>query len=164
MNLATAAALGVCPSPMKIRAYRDSDWPEWLRMSLALFPEHTEADLAAGMHESRNRTDLEVFVAERPDASLAGFVEVGTRPYADGCDTSPVGYLEAWYVDADVRRQGVGRALVAAAETWARVRGYREMASDARLNNTVSHAAHRRAGYQEVDRVVQFRKLLSSLE
>ena len=87
-------------------------------------------------------------------------MEVGTRPYADGCDTSPVGYLEAWYVDPDVRRQGVGRALVAAAEAWARGRGSREIASDARLDNVVSHAAHRRAGYEEVDRVVQFRKIL----
>ena len=145
---------------MKIRDYLDSDWPEWLRLSVALFPEHSPADIAAGMRESRARDDLEVFVAERPDGSLAGFVEVGTRPYADGCDTSPVGYLEAWYVEPDVRRRGVGRALVAAAEAWARGRGSREIASDARLDNVVSHAAHRRAGYEEVDRVVQFRKIL----
>ena len=146
---------------MTVRPYRDTDWAAWLRMSVALFPEHAAAELAAGMAESRRRTDLEVFVAERDDGTLAGFVEVGTRPYADGCDTSPVGYLEAWYVDPDMRREGVGRALVAAAEAWARGRGYSEMASDARLDNTVSHAAHRRAGYEVVDRVVQFRKDLS---
>ena len=145
---------------MTIRAYRDADWPEWLRLSLALFPEHSGEDLASGMREARARADAAIFVAERADGSLSGFVEAGTRPYADGCDTSPVGYLEAWYVDPDVRRQGVGRALIAAAEAWARGRGYHEMASDARLDNTVSHAAHRRAGYQEVDRVVPFRKYL----
>lgn len=145
---------------MKIREYRDTDWPEWLRMSVALFPEYPAEELAGGMRESRARTDLEVYVAERRDGSLAAFVEVGTRPYADGCETSPVGYIEAWYVDPDVRRQGVGQALLAAAEHWARSRGYREMASDARIDNLVSHAAHRRAGYGEVDRVVQFRKAL----
>ena len=48
----------------------------------------------------------------------------------------------------------------AAAEDWARQRGYTEVASDASLDNETSHAAHRRAGYQEVDRVVQFRKTL----
>jgi aminoglycoside 6'-N-acetyltransferase I len=71
-----------------------------------------------------------------------------------------VGYIEAWYVDPDARRIGLGRALLAAAEAWARERGYQEMASDALLDNDVSHAAHRRLGYQEVDRVVQFRKNL----
>ncbi|HEX9221474.1 MAG TPA: GNAT family N-acetyltransferase [Gemmatimonadaceae bacterium] len=145
---------------MKIRVYRDADWSDWLRLSLALFPEYSAEELAAGMREHRARSDAEVFVAEREDGSVAGFVEVGSRPYADGCDTSPVGYIEAWYVDPDVRRMRYGRALLAAAEEWARGRGYREMASDSRLDNEISHAAHRRAGYDEVDRIVQFRKVL----
>jgi aminoglycoside 6'-N-acetyltransferase I len=145
---------------MKVRAYRDTDWPEWLRMSLALFPHHSAEELVPGMEVFRAAPDGEVFVAERDDGTIAGFVEVGTRPYADGCDTTPVGYVEAWYVDPDVRRRGFGRALLAAAEEWARARGYTEIASDSQLTNTVSHAAHRRAGYNEVDRVVQFRKRL----
>jgi len=127
-------------------------------MSVALFPDYTADDLAKGMREFRARSDGEVFIAEREDGSVAGFVEVGSRPYADGCDTSPVGYIEAWYVDPDVRRSGYGRDLLKAAENWARGRGYHEMASDALLDNEISHAAHYRAGYEEVDRVVQFRK------
>ena len=127
-------------------------------MSVALFPDYTADDLAKGMREFRARSDGEVFIAEREDGSVAGFVEVGSRPYADGCETSPVGYIEAWYVDPDVRRSGYGRDLLKAAENWARSRGYHEMASDALLDNEISHAAHYRAGYEEVDRVVQFRK------
>ena len=145
---------------MKIRAYSNADWSDWLRMSQLLFPHDSTDGLTGDMRKFRARSDAEVFVAERADGSLAGFVEVGTRPYADGCDTSPVGYIEAWYVDADVRRSGYGRALLTAAEEWARGRGYREIASDALLDNEVSHAAHRRAGYEEVGRVVQFRKSL----
>lgn len=145
---------------MNIRPYRDADWSEWLRLSLGLFPEYSAEELVGGMREFRARADASVFVIERSATELAGFVEVGARPYADGCDTSPVGYVEAWYVDPDVRRRGYGRALLSAAEEWARAQGYREMASDARLDNIVSHTAHRRAGYEEVDRVVQFRKLL----
>ena len=127
-------------------------------MSVALFPDYTADDLAKGMREFRARSDGEVFVAEREDGSVAGFVEVGSRPYADGCETSPVGYIEALYVDPDVRRSGYGRDLLKAAENWARSRGYHEMASDALLDNEISHAAHYRTGYEEVDRVVQFRK------
>ena len=129
-------------------------------MSIALFPEYSAEELAAGMKEFRQRADAEVFLVERADGTLAGFVEVGSRPYADGCDTSPVGYVEAWYVDPDVRRAGYGRALLEAAEDWARSQGYREIASDALLGNSVSQAAHKRVGYEEVGRVVQFRKVL----
>ncbi|MFL5563216.1 MAG: GNAT family N-acetyltransferase [Gemmatimonadaceae bacterium] len=142
---------------MKIRPYADADWGEWLRL---IFPEPSADNLAAGMRELRGRDDAAVFVVERPDGTLAGFVEVGARPYADGCETSPVGYIEAWYIDPDVRRRGLGQALLTAAEAWARDQGYHEMASDTQLDNTVSQAAHRRTGYEEVDRVVQFRKTI----
>ena len=145
---------------MRIRPYDDSDFAALLRMSMALFPHHTEEDHADDMRRLRERDDAAVFIAERPDGSVCGFVEAGTRPYVDGCDTSPVGYIEAWYVDPEVRRGGYGRALLEAAEAWARGKGYREMGSDALLDNTVSHEAHRRSGYVEVDRVVQFRKSL----
>ncbi|HEX6627472.1 MAG TPA: GNAT family N-acetyltransferase, partial [Gemmatimonadaceae bacterium] len=123
---------------MKVRAYRDTDWSEWVRMSVALFPQYSAEALTPDMRVHRARSDAEVFVAERDDGSIAGFVEVGARQYADGCETTPVGYVEAWYVDPDVRRSGFGRALLEAAEGWARKRGYREMASDAMLGNDVS--------------------------
>ena len=149
---------------MRVRAYRDGDWPEWLRMSLALFPGSSPADHESDMRLFRERDDAEVFVVERPNGLLAGYVEAGTRPYADGCAPGPVGYVEAWYVDPDVRRAGYGRQLLAAAEQWARRRGYREMASDATLENDVSRHAHLGAGYEIVDRVVQFRKSLETPE
>jgi len=146
---------------MLVRPYRDSDWPEWLRMSRALLPEESEASLASGMRDTRARRDAEVFVVDRGDGRLGGFVEAGTRAYADGCDTSPVGYIEAWFIDPDVRRQRWGRALLAAAEDWARAQGYTEMASDALIANVVSHQAHKAAGYVEMERLVVFRKPLT---
>jgi aminoglycoside 6'-N-acetyltransferase I len=142
-----------------VRAWRDADWSEWRRMSHELFPDQS-ADDDEGMREFLVRPDAAVFVLERAEGGLAGFVEVGSRPYADGCNTSPVGYIEAWYVDPDARRAGHGRALLAAAEEWARARGYREMASDALLDNEVSHRAHERSGYVEVERAVKYRKAL----
>jgi hypothetical protein len=61
---------------MKVRSYRDGDWAEWLRMSVALFPECSADELASGMRDFRARSDGKVFVAERDDGSIAGFVEV----------------------------------------------------------------------------------------
>jgi aminoglycoside 6'-N-acetyltransferase I len=145
---------------MRIRPVEERDWPEWRRMSEALFPGAPPEEYDADIRALHRNPDAAVFVAERADGSVCGFVEVGSRPYADGCRTSPVGYIEAWYVDPDVRREGFGRALLRAAESWAMSRGFSEMASDALLDNTVSYDAHIRSGYAEVERIVQFRKPL----
>jgi len=145
---------------MRIRAYRDEDWAAWLRMECALFPQEDVDDLIAGMREFCARPDAAVFIAEEPDGTAVGFVEVGSRDYAEDATTSPVGYIEAWYVDAHVRRTGIGRALLRAAEEWARSQGYKEMGSDALLDNVLSHEAHQRSGYVETCRIVTFLKPL----
>jgi aminoglycoside 6'-N-acetyltransferase I len=49
--------------------------------------------------------------------------------------TSPVAFLEGWYVDPDYRGARVGRRLVEAVEAWAREQGFSELASDALLDN-----------------------------
>jgi aminoglycoside 6'-N-acetyltransferase I len=131
-------------------------------MRVALWPDEALAATDAEMEAVCKQSDARVFVAVRPDGSLCGFVEAGTRKYAEGCETSPVGYIEGWYVDPDVRREGCGRALLEAAEEWARSVGYTEMGSDALLDNTLSHLAHQRSGYEEVERLVMFRKSLTS--
>ena len=145
---------------MQIRFRLPTDDDEWLRMRLALWPDEGAEALRASMGEWTARPDACVVVATREDGGLAGFAEVGSRPYADGCDTSPVGYLEGWYVDPDVRRRGVGAALVRAGEEWARGRGYSELASDALLDNVTSHRAHEAIGFVEVERAVRYRKPL----
>jgi aminoglycoside 6'-N-acetyltransferase I len=102
----------------------------------------------------------EVFVAARPDGRLGGFLDAGLRKYAEGCDSSPVGYIEGWYVDEDLRRLGLGGGLVQAAEAWARSLGCQDMASDCLLDNLVSLSAHLALGYEEVERLIHFRKAL----
>lgn len=69
-------------------------------------------------------------------------------------------YLEAWWVRADRRGQGHGRALIAAAEAWAIASGHRELGSDALLDNLADQAAHAAVGFVEVRRSVQYRKPL----
>jgi aminoglycoside 6'-N-acetyltransferase I len=101
-----------------------------------------------------------VLVADAgPD--VVGFLEVGMRSHADGCDSArPVGFLEGWYVEAEWRGQGIGRRLVEAAEEWARQQGCIEMGSDTWLDDLGSQKAHAALGYEEVDRCVNYRKLL----
>lgn len=100
-----------------------------------------------------------VFVAEE-SGGLVGFAELSIRPQAEGCHTRRVGYLEAWYVDVQARRRGIGRALVIAAEDWARSQGCTEFASDSELGNDISAKAHLALGFEEVETIRCFRKKL----
>ena len=93
--------------------------------------------------------------------TIVGFAELSLRPYAEGCATTPVAFLEGWFVVPRVRGRGAGRALVSAAEAWARTRGCREMASDTTLDNTSSAAAHAALGFEEVEQIRCFRKTLT---
>jgi aminoglycoside 6'-N-acetyltransferase I len=103
-------------------------------------------------------------VAETSGRRLVGFLEVGLRSHADGCDPShAVGFLEGWYVEEGWRRRGIGRRLLAAAEDWARSQGCTEMASDARIDNAVGRRVHEALGYLVVDRCVHYRKPLPAL-
>jgi aminoglycoside 6'-N-acetyltransferase I len=131
---------------------------EWLRMRRALWDDCPHDQLEREIDEILRGAEEQVFFAERPEGGLCGFLEAAIRSRADGCESTPVGYIEGWYVEPDARRQGVGRALVEAAEDWARSKGCRQMASDAELWNDLSHQAHGALGYRETARLVLFKK------
>jgi aminoglycoside 6'-N-acetyltransferase I len=147
---------------MHIREAQKSDRDEWLRMREMLWPDSGDDHvLEIDAHFRQARPMTAIFVAERDEGKLGGFLEAEVRYYAAGCDTHDVGYIGGWYVDPDLRRQAVGRALVEAAEQWARERGCREIASDCELHNELSFKAHLAIGYEEVERAIHFRKILS---
>jgi aminoglycoside 6'-N-acetyltransferase I len=149
---------------MLIRSVAPADRAEWLRMRRGLWPaapgepDDHPAEIDAWLADAS--PEGVVLVADRGDGRLAGFLELSLRPWAEGCASHPVPYVEGWWVDADVRRRHVGAALVHAAEAWSRERGFTEMASDVLLDNDASHAAHRALGFEEVERVVTYRKSL----
>lgn len=135
---------------MHVRRYEARDRAELDRLGRLMFPDA----------EDPFGHDVAWFVIDRGDGQLGGYVEVGTRPYAEGCDTSPVAYIEAWYVEKDLRRQGWGGRLFAAVEDWARAHGHSELASGSLLDNHTSIAAHQALGFTEVERQVHFAKRL----
>lgn len=152
------------PTPaVTVRPLGPADHAAWLRMRVALWPDSAGDDGgAADAAEWLARPDAAVLVAVRPDGGACGFVEVGERSYAEGCESSPVAYLEGWWVDPDARRRGVGAALVRAAEAWARERGHRELASDTTLDNVGSQRAHLALGFVEVERGVHYHRALAA--
>ncbi len=146
---------------MQTRTIEPGDHNEWLRLRSALWPECEVSTLEAEMADILADHDNQVaFVAVRPTGTLGGFVEASIHPHAIGCDTRPVGYLEGWYVDQDLRGTGIGRRLLAAAESWALSRGCVEMASDTLFDNEGGFSAHRACGYIVTGRLIHFKKRL----
>ncbi len=144
---------------MIIRNVVSDDAEAWLSMRMDLWPETDREQHRKEMGMMCSDTDrYVVFVGEDAQGVLVGFAEASLRSWAEGCLSSPVAYLEGWYVAPHARRQGTGRALLSACEQWARSRGATEMASDTDIGNEVSENAHRRLGFQVVGKVVAFRK------
>lgn len=151
------------PLSVHIRSATPADAETWLGMRHALWPEGSAAEHRAEIEEyfaGRRAEPQEMLLAVDDAGRPLGFAELSLRPCAEDCMTSPVAYLEGWYVVPDARRSGVGRRLIEAAEDWGRRQGCSELASDTTLDNTVSAAAHRAAGFDDAGIVRCFRKSL----
>jgi aminoglycoside 6'-N-acetyltransferase I len=150
---------------MRVRPVEPRDRDDWLRMRAALWPDEPAADHARQCDAFLRGGPAEAsflsaaLVSEAEPGRLDGFVELFVRNYAEGCE-GPTPHVEGWYVEPRSRGRGVGRALMRAAEAWAREKGFTEIASDTQLWNEASQRAHGALGFREVERVVHFRKAL----
>lgn len=142
---------------VRIRPLEPHEAETYVPLRQALWPDAD--DISEVTHQLAHPERFQTLVAEE-NGQFVGWAEVSLRDYAEGCLTSPVGFLEGWYVSPQHRWKGIGRKLVEAAEGWARGRGCTEMASDTEIHNTLSQQAHARLGYEEVGRIVCFRKPL----
>lgn len=144
-----------------VRPVRASDADAWLHMRERLWPD------ASGEHavdvqrylDGQAASSHGVLVAEH-NGALVGFAELSLRAYAEGCETSPVAYLEGWFVTDEARGAGIGRALLRAAEEWGRAQGCTELASDTESDNQASTETHRACGFEDGGLIRCFRKRL----
>lgn len=146
-----------------VRAVTTADRPAWLRMRCALWSEDSEDAHAREIKEffaGRSHEPLAVLLAFDATGAAVGFVELSIRSVVESCETDRVAYLEGWYVEPARRREGIGRALVRAAEDWGRAQGCTEFGSDTQIWNQDSAAAHQALGFNEVEQLRCFRKSL----
>ena len=133
-------------------------------MSLALLASrmwaHDPAALEGEFAELTASSGAACFLASDAD-KVVGFAQCQLRhDYVEGCETSPVGFLEGVYVDEAYRRSGVARALLSACEKWAKSAGCTEFASDCEIHNQDSLAWHLKNGFEEMGRTIWFAKKL----
>lgn len=125
-----------------------------------VWPEHSDQALARIIADYINSEESAVF-AEKQGPSFVGMALCCLRhDYVEGCDTSPVGYLEGVSVKEECRNQGIARALVKECEDWAREKGCSEFASDCELTNITSLNFHLSIGFHEENRLICFKKEL----
>ncbi|MEI6642564.1 MAG: aminoglycoside 6'-N-acetyltransferase [Novosphingobium sp.] len=133
----------------------------WAALRHALWEETPASEHRAEAEEQLAEPERFLNLVALDGGAVVGFAEASIRhEYVNGCETSPVLFLEGIFVDEALRRQGLARRLVAAVADWGRVRGCREFASDTWHDDLESHAFHLAAGFAETERVVYFRQEL----
>ena len=145
-------------APVSVRPVRPSDAPRWAAMRHALWPDETLAAHAAEIAAFFAGTQAEPqgvlvaeasYLGEAPEA--VGFAELSLRAYAEGCETSPVGYLEGWYVVPAWRRRGVLTRLLSAVGRWCEERELGEMRLHNAPDNEGASSAWEALGFRAVE-------------
>lgn len=101
--------------------------------------------------------DVALRVAEEGDGRVIAWIHVGVRRFLTS-DT--FAQIDGLVVEASARRRGAGRALVRAAEEWARGRGYAVLRIHSNAQRTEARPFYERMGYEVIKSQWVFRKTL----
>ena len=111
--------------------------------------------LVSRLAEVRTRVADEVLVAVDADDVPIGWIHVARLALLEESDLACINGL---VVDEDHRSQGIGAALVEAAEEWAREQGATEIMVRSRSARVRAHRFYERIGYVEIKRSHVFSK------
>jgi aminoglycoside 6'-N-acetyltransferase I len=135
---------------MQIKRIGLQDLEDYVKIRYELWPNHSLEELKLEAQE--NLQDVEKnpgFFALDEEGNILGFIECSIHDSAPGCHTKKIGFVEGWYVKVEAQGKGIGRALMEAAEDWARSHACTEMASDTTKDYPKSPAAHKALGFLE---------------
>lgn len=156
-------AVSSCQTPHQERvnghqANEQTHLEHWRGLRKQLWPGHPDDAHLADGEEILQADHLASFIA-MADGVAIGFADASIRhDYVNGCDSSPVVFLEGIFVLPSFRQRGVAKQLIAAVQRWGTNKGCREMASDTSPENTISQKVHQALGFEETERVIFYRK------
>ncbi|WP_350343185.1 aminoglycoside 6'-N-acetyltransferase [Proteinivorax tanatarense] len=142
----------------KIIKVNDRSIDSVTELAMKLWPDNDYQELkeefAKMLHTDNNKVFLYLV-----DGNPIGFAHFSIRTdYVEGSDSSPIGYIEGIYVEAEYRRQEVSKELLAKGEQWVKEKGYSEIASSCEYDNTTSYHFHKGIGFKEANRIICFIK------
>jgi aminoglycoside 6'-N-acetyltransferase I len=144
-----------------IREMTISDAPALAAIALKIWDSDDKDELEQEFINMTHDKESTCFIKFIDDKAI-GFANASLRhDYVEGCEMSPVAYLEAIYVDEEHRLLGYAKDLVNRCEEWGREHGAKEFASDCILTNTASYKFHIAIGFNEVNRIICFKKDIS---
>lgn len=132
---------------------------DFLEMSLDLWKEdYSGEDLKSIYREILHSEKNKVLLYVVDDMSVA-FIYVSIRTdYVEGSESSPTGYIEGIYVKPGFRKSGIAKKLLVEGEKWLRESGFKQIGSDAYIDNKVSYDFHINIGFKEAGKLVTFIK------
>ena len=139
-----------------IRPARQDDAADIARLTLQLGYDVEATGLAQRLSRVLASPDQAVLVADL-DGAVVGWVHTMTWEYLEAEAFVVIGGL---VVDASRRKGGIGRALMQAAEEWARARGHSVVRLWSSLTRTEAHRFYERIGYSNIKTQYSFVKAL----
>ncbi|HYR68276.1 MAG TPA: GNAT family N-acetyltransferase [Candidatus Dormibacteraeota bacterium] len=107
----------------------------------------TAAQIERRFHALEESPDARALIAEGRDGTILGWIHVyGTRHL----ESDPGTEIGGLVVDETARGRGVGSALMASAEAWARERGYEVVRVRTNVIRTEAHEFYKSRGYEVV--------------
>ena len=129
-------------------------------MAMRLWPGMSLEERADDLRPLFENPEAAVFLAWK-DGTPVGYAQCQLRhDYVEGCEESPVGYLEGLYVEPECRGTGLAARLLDSCQEWSKQQGCTEFASDCELDNEMSLRFHLKNGFEEAGRIICFVKKL----
>ncbi len=143
-----------------IKQATKNDAPILAELAIQMWKDNTLSGLESEFSDiisSENAACFIKYVEDKP----VGFAQCQIRyDYVEGAETSPVGYLEGIFIQEEFRHMGFAKELLQKCEKWASGKKCSEFASDCELNNVDSLKFHLAMGFDEVNRIICFKKNL----
>jgi GNAT superfamily N-acetyltransferase len=146
------------PANYSIVPARETDAAEISRLSLELGYQAGVDETLASLGQMLGSPRYVVVVASAGSGALLGWAAAERRLMLETGESVEITGL---VVAASARRMGVGRALVAAAEQWARGNGFSSIRVRSNVARAESHPFYEKLGYERAKTQHAYRKALS---
>lgn len=148
-------------SPFKVLVLSQGNIEAWCQLRHFLWPNHPINEHIKDGRKIIKSNNLISFLVCNDNGKFIGFADASIRKdYVNGCEHSPVVYLEGIFILDEFRQLGLSSLLLHEVENWGKLKGCLELASDTSPDNYVSINMHKKLGFTPTETVIFFKKNL----